>query len=581
MENKVLIIGIDSMDPRIFELLKEKLPNFNKLEFTRLETTIPPETPVAWSAASTGSNPGRYGIFDFLNRDPETYRPHLNLATEKKGILKSEYTCAMKGDPVWRILSQNNMKSTIMRWPVTFPAEKVSGKMLSGLGVVDIKGLLNSYAFYTDEEREGKTIKITKENNAIETHISGPMIRKKGELIEVKIPMSIAIKDDRITLTINEKEHSIKNNEWSDMVRTKFKVYVFAEVHGICRFYLESIEPFRLYMTSIQIDPENPILQITHPKEYAKELVDQLGLFYTLGMPEDTKAVTDEKLPVSAFVQQIKHIEEEREKMFFYEFNRFDEGVLAFVFDAGDRLKHILWQNKSLEKGQIPKEIEEYYIEKDQFLGKVLSKIDDNTKLIILSDHGFNDFEREVNINTWLTKEGYMKIKESSGSLFEFVDWENTRAYSVGFTSIYLNLKGRESKGVVDESEKDQVINEIITKLKQLDDSGNNVFTNIYKGKEIYKGEYAHLAPDIVVGFAPGYRMSWKNAMGEHGSEIISDNTGKWQGDHLIDRSHVPGVLFTNFKINKPNPSILDIAPTVLQVFNMEIPETMDGGVLA
>jgi len=89
MKNKVLIIGIDSLDPKIINKLISKLPNFKSLEtFTELETTIPPETPVAWSAASTGTNPGKYGIFDFISRDLENNQPKLNLTTEKAGIIQ-------------------------------------------------------------------------------------------------------------------------------------------------------------------------------------------------------------------------------------------------------------------------------------------------------------------------------------------------------------------------------------------------------------------------------------------------------------------------------------------------------------
>jgi predicted AlkP superfamily phosphohydrolase/phosphomutase len=581
MKNKVLIIGIDSLDPGIVDKLIKKLPNLKSLEtFTKLETTIPPETPVAWSAASTGSNPGRYGIYDFINRDPRTYLPRLNLAIEKPGLVKTEYICAMKGIPFWRILNENKIKTTIIRWPVTFPAEKVDGRMLSGLGVVDIKGMLNSYSFYTnkeiDENAEGKEkiVHVNIKNNSIETYISGPFTRKHGEMKDIRVPMKITIKSNEIIINIDGKEYRLKPKQWSEMIRVKFKMGFLMEVCGILKFYLLSLKPkFRMYMTSIQIDPENQVVGITHPKEYGEELVKKIGLFQTLGMPEDTKAVTENRLDESIFLEQIKQIEEERNKMFFYEFERFNEGVYTFVFDAGDRLKHIFWNNKTISK-----EIEDYYIGKDRLVGDVISKLDDNTKLIIFSDHGFSNFDRQVNINSWLVSEGYMKDKETGGKLFGFVDWNKTKAYSLGFTSVYLNLKARESNGIVDD--RDELTKEIIDKLKKLKDNKKNVFTNVYDGRKVYKGKYAHLAPDIVVGFSPGYRMSWKSAIGALDKEIISDNEGKWKGDHLIDRSHVPGVLFTNFKINKKNPNIMDVAPTVLKLFNVTPPESMDGEAL-
>jgi len=172
--------------------------------------------------------------------------------------------------------------------------------MLSGLGVVDIKGMLNSYSFYTDEDyaenNEGKekVISVNIGDNLIETYVSGPLTRKGGELSDIRVPMKIAIKDDGILININENEYVLKPGEWSNMIRVKFKIGFLVETYGILKFYLLSTKPkFRLYMSSIQIDPENQVVDITYPQEYGKELVDSIGLFYTLGMPEDKKAVTE------------------------------------------------------------------------------------------------------------------------------------------------------------------------------------------------------------------------------------------------------------------------------------------------
>jgi predicted AlkP superfamily phosphohydrolase/phosphomutase len=575
--DKVLVLGIDAMDPRIFESLKSKLPNFSSLKtYHELKTTVPPETPVAWSAASTGTNPGKYGIFDFINRDPETYLPKLNLAEERPGLGKTEYICAMKGEPFWKILNENGIKTTVIRWPVTFPAEKIDGRMLSGLGVVDLKGLLNSYSFYTDDEKElekegkEKVVLVDIKEGRIETYLSGPLARKGNDIVDVRTPIKIKVDGNKITISVDGKDYELEQDKWSEIIKVKFKVGMFREISGILNFHLISTAPFKLYASSVQIDPEDQVVDITHPKDYGKELVEKIGPFYTLGMPEDTKAVTEEKMGEDVFLQQVNQIEEERRKIFFYELDRFEKGLYAFAFDSGDRLKHIFW-----DRG-IPKEIEDYYVEKDKFLGEVLKKLGD-TKLIIFSDHGFSSFEKQVNLNSWLVKEGYMEITSDDGSLFEFVNWSKTKAYSLGFTSVYLNLKDREGKGIVEQAEKNKLIDEIVFKLKDLRDGGKKVFTEVYKGTEIYTGEYSYLAPDIVVGFSIGYRMSWRSAVGALDKEIISENKKKWKGDHLIDRSHVPGVLFTNFEIKKANPEITDIAPTVLALFGVEIPDNMDG----
>jgi predicted AlkP superfamily phosphohydrolase/phosphomutase len=599
MRKKVIVLGIDAFDAEIVEKLLDegKLPNFQKLknmgDYSRLETSVPPETPVAVGAAITGSNPGNYGIFDFISRDPATYLLKLNLVEEKQGFLGTEYVSAMKGVPFWRITSDAGIPTTVIRWPLTFPPEKINGRMLSGLGTVDIKGSLNSYSFYTttshgkNPENVGRVVKVNKQDNLIKTKVFGPLIKNGEKLVESETPMNIRLYDERVIITIDETDYEVRLNEWSDWIRVKFKIDFLRNVHGIFRVYLLSIEPeFKMYVTSIQIDPEKPMIEISYPKTYSKELVNKIGLFYTLGMPEDTKALTENKIETEVFLSQIKQIIDERTKMFWYEFNRFKEGVFAFYFDSGDRLQHIFWTQKTLSENhsnnKISKEIEDYYTEKDSLLGELLSRLDNNTILIIFSDHGFNSFERAVSINTWLVENGFMVLtkkpgENDTGELFKYVDWKKTKAYSLGFNSIYINLLGREGRGIV--TDKDEVIDEIIEKLSNLTDNktGRRVITKLYKGSEIYKGKYAKDAPDIVIGFAEGYRMSWQNAAGGLTTKIITDNKKEWKGDHLVDKSHVPGVIFANFEIEKENPELTDIAPTILSVLGLEIPSHMEG----
>ncbi len=172
------------------------------------------------------------------------------------------------------------------------------------------------------------------------------------------------------------------------------------------------------------------------------------------------------------------------------------------------------------------------------------------------------------------------KDNSGDGALFENVDWNKTKAYSLGFASIYVNLKGRESKGVVED--KNKVAEELIAKLSSLADpkNSNKVISRLYKKEEIYSGEYLKNAPDIIIGFNPDYRMSWETAIGGFGKEIIQDNNNKWKGDHLIDPKFVPGVIFSNVKLNKANVSSLDISPTIMDALGIGIPEYIEGGSL-
>lgn len=592
--DKVIIIGIDAMDPKVTNKLISEgmLPNFLKLKeigsFSKLKTVLPAESPVAWTTISTGTNPGKHGLFDFITRDPKTYLLEVSI-TKQKSKYSTKFESPMKGIPFWRITSDAKIPTTIIRWPATFPPEKVSGVMLSGEGVPDIRGFSSGYYIYTSEyfnKDEEKTIKVSINDKIINSKVFGPLGTDRKS-----IEKSIQIKVDKnkATIIVDNREYPVNVDEWSDWIRIDFKVGFMKKVSAITKAYLFSVEPeFNMYLSSIQIDPENPVVDFTYPNKYSNELVDAIGLYNTLGMPEDTNALNENAITDKVFLEQVAQIEDEKNKMFWYEFNRFDKGVFAFVFDSGDRLQHMYWDEKNLfnikEGLSVNKEVVDYYVKKDNLLGEVLNKIDNKTALMIFSDHGFTSFERAVSINTWLVENGFMVLTEEyngkdEGALFKFVDWSKTKAYSMGFAGIYINLKGREGKGIVEEAEKEEIVSDIIKKLEDFNDPKNNqkVITRAYKREEIYHGNYVKDAPDIVIGFEPGYRMSWQSAIGGLTSESVIDNLKRWNGDHMVDPSHVPGVLFTNFKINNENPSLLDIAPTVLDILKIEIPEETDG----
>jgi predicted AlkP superfamily phosphohydrolase/phosphomutase len=598
---KVLLIGIDGMDPEISEKLMSegKLPNFKKLAddgtFINLNTSYPPHSPVAWTTIATGTNPGKHNVFDFIRRNPENYMPELSLSKSASGLAGTEYSSYVKSDSFWRLTSNAGIQTDVIRWPVTFPPERIEGNMLSGLGVPDIKGFLSGYSFYTeneikqDETSADKVINIEREGNSIKTRVYGPRTTKNNEVVEINVPMNIEIVDGKAKITVQEKSYLIEEKGWSYWIKAEFKISMIKKVSGIFKAYLKSTSPFEMYITAVQIDPKKPVVDISYPKQYSKELAKEIGLYYTLGSPEETGGYIDERIDEEAFKKQIYQIEKEREAMFWERFNKFNEkeqGLLAFVFDASDRVQHCFWEEKVLEGNDdelsINPFVEEYFIEKDKFLEKVLKEIDNETAILIVSDHGFTSFERAVNMNTWLYENGFLSLKkeitdENGGALFSYVDWENTKAYSVGFNSIYLNLKGREKNGIVEN--KEQVVDEIIEKLKSFVDekTGKNVVYKSYKSEEIHSGDYLKNSPDIIIGFNSGYRMDWKSPIGAFSKEIIVENKKVWDGDHLVDPFFVPGILFSNIKIKSNSSHQIDIAPTVLDMLGVKIPKNIDG----
>lgn len=594
---KVLLIGMDGMDPKITaQLISDgKLPNFAKLaqegSFIKLNTSFPPHSPVAWTSIATGVNPGKHNIFDFIRREPGSYLPELGLAKSEEGAGGTDYVPFIKSPSFWNIASNNKVQTTIIRWPVSFPPEEVKGDLLSGLGVPDVKGLLSGYSYYTSEdiEQDNKNIQVQLENNVVNTYLAGPNIRKSGKLESIKVPMKITLEENSAKIEIEGKTYEVKEGSWTDWIQVSFKVGIFKKVSGIVRANFISAEPFKLYLTTVQIDPKNPLFQISYPKSYSSDLAKSIGDYYTLGIPEETDGYVDNKIDSKAFLEHISQIEEERDKMFWTEFEKFqnrNSGVLAFIYDSSDRMQHVFWQHSYIQNPtgriNISEEVENYWINKDKFLGEVLSKMNNDTTLLILSDHGFSSYEKSVSINTFFVNNDLMSLTRPLGddenALFRGVIWSKTKAYSLGFNSIYLNLKGREKEGIVDPKDKEAIENEIITKLESLkDESGNKVINKVYKASEIYSGDYISNAPDLIIGYNPGFRSSWQTAVGGFSKEVITNNTKKWSGDHLIDPKFVPGVLFTNFKLNVDEANQRDIAPTMLKAQGIAIPDYMDG----
>jgi predicted AlkP superfamily phosphohydrolase/phosphomutase len=223
---------------------------------------------------------------------------------------------------------------------------------------------------------------------------------------------------------------------------------------------------------------------------------------------------------------------------------------------------------------------------------------------MVISDHGFNTFRYGVDLNRWLEENGYLKIKKGQrnigwgyrgfpnegrkrarGKYLAAIDWSQTRAFAIGLAGIYLNLKGREAKGVVEPGEEAaQLREEIAQKLARLkapNNGGQPVIKRVYNALQIYSGPYKDEAPDLIVGYNRGYRASWETAVGQVTEKIFHDNTKAWSGDHCIDPSLVPGVLFCNRRIATENPRLMDIAPTVLEMFGVKVPKYMDGEPLA
>ncbi len=614
---KVIVLGFDGLDPKTVQRLVNQgnLPNFseliNKGSFSNLATTTPPQSPVAWASFITGNNPGKHNVFDFLTRDPESYMPKLTISEIRSpGKLDiGSYSIPMgtpeviayrQGVPFWSYLEKEEIPATVLLVPVTYPPDEGKSKILSGMGVPDLLGTNGTFSFYTthrEEEKKvtgGKVFFVDKYYDLIEAELFGPNndFEKNGKPVSIPFTAEI-LEEGGAKFKIQNQEFTLSDGQWSQWVPVEFSMPPFANLKGIVRFNLVSSSPaFSLYVSPINLDPKSPGLPISNPPEYSKYLAERFGNFYTQGMPEDTWALNEHRLDDTAFLDLTHFIQKSRVEIFKEELRNLKRGLLASVFVSPDRVQHMFTRyidpksplhadaNDMEHKGAI----DDVYLYCDKILGDAMKYLDEQTTLIVISDHGFSYFRRSVHLNTWLIENGYMALKDPNlkvgEEFFENVDWSKTKAFALGLNGIYLNVKNREKNGIVDsENEMEKLKKEISEKLILLKDSKSNqpVVLRVYDSKKIYSGHYRKNAPDLVVGYNHGYRTSWQTAMGGAPGSTFEDNLKKWSGDHLIDPQLVPGILVSNKSLKNNNPGIMDLAPTILAEFGLDLEKNFDG----
>lgn len=620
-ETRVIVLGLDGLDPDLLEkfMAEGLLPNFKRLKeegsYERLATTNPALSPVAWSSFITGANPGRHGVFDFLRRDPQTYLPILtftDIEGSKPGFQIGDFKFSFskprlrthrKGEAFWEVTTRHRIPTVVVRTPTTFPPDHVHGRMLSGFGVPDLKGGQGTFSFYSTDLVEtagegpggGQLMQVELKHNTVETLLTGPKDRSRNPPVETQVPFRAEIHpgDLSATLILQKQTFNLKVGEWSDWKKVTFKMNPWTQVSGMVRFYLQSLAPqFNLYISPINFDPRSPAFPISYPRGYAKELARHIGLYHTLGQAEDTWSLNEGRVSEDAFLEQSYQVIREREAMLLHELNRFEKGLLVCVFDTPDRIQHMFWRfEDSGHPLYDPALAEKYrdvflhlYQTMDRILGQVLKFADDKTVLLVLSDHGFSEFRTAVHVNRWLYETGLLNFKElpkpgENNEFFAHVDWSKTKAYAVGLAGIYLNREGREREGIVTREEAPAIIEKITKGLAGLTDptNGRKVVRRVYPRETIYEGPYLNEAPDLVVGLEAGYRFSWQTALGATPDAILEPNRKRWSGDHCVDPPYVSGVLLVNRKIQSEEPRIIDIAPTLLKLLEVEAPASTDG----
>ena len=612
---RFVILGLDGMEPTLAEkyMAEGKMPHLSRLardgSFLRLGTTAPPLSPVAWSSFLTGCNPGKHNIFDFLTRDKRTYMPLLSsvsirgpsrvwkIGEYRIPIGKPDIRLLRKGVPFWNVLGEHGIFSNVIRVPITFPPERFRGVLLSAMCVPDLRGTQGTFTYYTTKTGDseyigGEQVHVTQEGQTIRSHLIGPGDSSRDGGAPMRCPFKVVLNGPGgAGLTVCGTRHGLKRNEYTPWINVEFKSAIGMKVRGVCQFLLLRTEPqFELYVTPIQVDPQRPALPISHPLIYSTYLAKSQGTFATLGLAEDTWGMNAKILDDDGFLHQCLEADAEREIMFFDALAKVRRGLCVCVFDGTDRIQHMFWRyidpQHPAHKGQCETQrrraIDDLYARMDELVGKTVRACQgDDTVLMVISDHGFNSFRRGIDLNVWLAENGYLAMHpDGRGKKYlAGVDWSRTRAYALGLAGIWLNVKGRESQGIVHPKDADTLRDELAAKLTGLRDDERNetAISRAFNAYKIYTGPYTSEGPDLIIGYNRGYRVSWECAIGQPTDRVFHDNNKAWSGDHCIDPKLIPGVMFCNRKIQAENPRLMDIGPTVLDMFGVEIPKHMDG----
>ncbi len=610
----VFVLGVDGMDPGILQRLMDegKMPNFARLardgSFQPLATSNPPQSPVAWSTFVTGLDPGGHGIFDFVHRDPKSYLP-ISSATPPPGepgraLHLFGYYLPIGGEsprnnrggvPFWDALHDAGVPVEVYRMPGNYPPTPSKAKTLSGMGTVDMRGGYGVYTWFTDQPVPGRSalkgdiqlVSVQDDDldgipDTVRGTLKGPpdifrlppgKVPGDGDYLTAPITIRLDAEAPVALVEVGDSRALLKEGEWTDWMDVRFDPLpggVMA-LTGMVRFYAKQLRPgFQVYASPVNISPAGK---------------------------EDTNALKDRMFTDDDYVAQVALVQKDAEAMLDLALARFTRGAMTFVYLSDIDLQcHMLWRHKDPKYPDAPphpareeaaarahaNDIEGYYRHVDAMLGRVRERLPEDTVLIVMSDHGFQPFTREVHVDAWLRDNGWLALKDGkrTGHIATGdVDWTKTRAYGIGFNSVYLNLQGREADGIVPPAEADAVAGELSRQLLAFTDpkNGKAVVRRVFRGREAFHGPRVAEGPDLLVGYDVGYGASDQTTLGEVTDEVIEDNTSRWSGNHLMDPAVVPGVVLANRRITGEGHGLVDVTATILDWYGVPLSEGMSG----
>lgn len=535
-----------------------------------------------------------------------------------------------KGRTFWELATEAGLTARVLRVPLTFPADELERlSMISGLGVPDVRGLVGQPTLYTT--RRGLSggqfaISVVEIDDPaagpVESHVEGPrnvlFPREDGSFLgpRLRTPLRVeALGGGRLRIEAGDAVTEAGPGEWSGWHALEFAFNPLLKARGMARFYNQSRPDgdgrVEFLMSPIHFHPDSPGgVRWCWPRDYGPHLHDEIGPFKTMGWAIDTWSVSEGLASEQQSLEDAEWTAERFERIMKQELGRDDTDLFVQVFSFTDRIQHVFLRfadpthpgyDAELAK-RYENAVRDAYVRMDRIVGEARKLAPADALFLVLSDHGFAQFRRGVNINRWLINHGYLVMKddpclrgqggrrslddlfEDTSRTFADVDWSRTKAYALGLGNVYVNLAGREAQGTVRPGrEYRKLVEDIAEGLEALVDpeNGERPIARVHHRDDIYTGYDPVLIPDLRVANTPGYRVSWDTSLGGAPCEEVQDNTKAWGADHCsLEPEFVKGILFSNRPLAAEDPAMADLAPTILSALSLEPPPGAGGRVL-
>jgi hypothetical protein len=460
------------------------------------------------------------------------------------------------------------------------------------MGTPDIRGTYGTFSFFTSNpaayaSASGDSVsRVVVRNGEVRGTIQGPdnPFRIEPEPVTAPFAAYVDAREPVAKIVVGDEERILTVGEWSDWVPIAFTPAPLQTIRGIGRFYLKQVRPdFELYVSPINLDPVSPAMPVSTPGRYAADLSAATSRFYTQGMPEDTKALSQGVLTRDEFLAEARFAQAENLAQYRYVLSQFQQGLLFYYFGHLDQVSHMMWRARdpghpaydAALDGPYAHVIDDLYVAFDALVGETLAHMPADATLIVMSDHGFTSWRRSFSLNAWLEQNGYLTVvdpNQRGAEVFANVDWSRTRAYGLGLNGLYINVRGRERDGIVPAESRAALAAEIAAKLEHFSDpsTGQPAVMKAYRREDIYASmAFPGLAPDVIVGYAGGTRVSNTSALGGVPRDVVADNREEWSGDHCMDPRVVPGILLTSRPLGAPADSLQHLAAAIMAEFGL------------